>query len=188
MTALEDRLRDVFASLDEQIAVPPMRTPSRRVDVRLIAAAAVVMIAGGLLAASLTDPEPAEIGVAADMRPADFDAAAGDICRALISDISGVAPRFATVEAYIVSAKSRIAAIDVTAAAISSMPPPSDDLGLTSRVLSRLRAARARGEHVVVSAEAGRLGPAQRSWAEIDWILEQARVLLGDHGAKGCRP
>jgi hypothetical protein len=187
MTDIEDRLRDAFGAIDDQLEAPERARP-RRHDVRaLAAAAAIVIIAVSLaFAALITRDDEVDVRAAA-VSPAEFDVRVGEICRQVVRDSSGVAPRFATAEAYAVSATNRLDVIDAAVAAITAVPPPTDDRGIPSRVLALLANARARAEQVIESADAGQLESARRGWAEIDPLLEQARLTLVDHGAEGCR-
>jgi hypothetical protein len=69
MTDVETRLRAAFEALADTVDVAPVKTPAprRRLPVPALAAAAVVLVTGGIVLASRPEPSPAPVVPAAPL-------------------------------------------------------------------------------------------------------------------------
>ena len=194
MTDLEDRLRDAFRAVDAKVVVPARREDvpvERHIGRWLVAAAAVVaLVSGSAIFAGQYDDDQ-RIGVVSNdtpVSPAEFDARASEVCRKIFTDRSGVAPRFATLDAYRVVSEQRGALIASAIGAVAALAPPSDVESLPARVIRTLRVAANNVEVVQHYVDVDDLDNAIVTWPGVDRAIDDALIVLFDHGATGCQP
>jgi hypothetical protein len=194
MTDIEERLRDAFRAVDEHVVVPPRREDVRSVRPvgRWLAAAAVLVVAVTASAIFVaTHDSNRRVGVSADDVPvtaAEFNANASAVCATIIRDRSGVAPRFATLDAYRVVADRRGELIARAIHDVAALAPPADEEGLPATVIRTLRVADNGVDVVEHYVEAGDLDGATTAWPDIDALIDDALTILFNHGAAGCQP
>lgn len=186
MTDIEDRLRDAFTALDGAVTVPARRVPARRSAPWLLAAAAAIVIVVLAVTTVQRRGEP-QVTVAGEVSAAAFDDLANPVCGAVIDGRAGVAPRFATAEAYVLVAEQRIDLVETALASLASLPDAPDDARLKGRVVDALNESIARAEVVLDHAEAGDVDAAVTAWPRVDRYVDRALQLLGAHGAAACR-
>jgi hypothetical protein len=189
MTDIEDRLRDAFGALDRQVVVPPRREvhAARRVaSNRVLALAAAVAIVAGTAFVLTRSSERDTTRVAGEVASETFEAVATPVCRRIIDARGGVAPRFATVEAYVLVAEHRIDLIGSALASLAALPEHPDDPGFRDRVLHTFREATARAQIVLDAASAGAIDRAVSGWPRVDQYIDLGLRLLADRGVDAC--
>lgn len=185
MTDVEERLRDAFRAVDAQTTVPPMRTPTRHVPLRWVAAAAAALAILGAATYLTTDRDNV---VAVDVQPERFDDLADTICARVLREWHVIDPRFATSEAYLLSARARTTLVDSAIVSFTALPDARDDARLRTRVLDLLAEAGVRAGLVERLAARGEVDAAIDAWPNVDEYIGLALTLLAEHGATGCRP
>jgi len=190
MTDLEDRLRDAFRALDDNISMPPRRDvsvrrlPSPRV---LLAAAAVIAVIAGVAVASMVRTSSDDVGVFAQaISPAEFNDRVDALCRPL--RLNRAQPRFATIDAYRIAADQRSRQVAKLRKDLLAVPAPTDDAGLRDEVVADLDQAAERLRYVQDLVDLGRLDALPSSWPAVDDYYDVALQQLQEHGATDCAP
>lgn len=192
---VEDELRDLFAAIDDQIG--PLAGP-RPVDLRrrrrpvVLAVAAVLVVLLGVGALVLDRSRDAALDVDTAGGPLlvegeSFDRLAGSICERLGSARAGVAPRFATAEAYLLSAHGQRAAIERAIGELDSISSAAMERGLVEVTVAGLQDSLALLDRIVAAARAGNLDRAAVLWSSIDDRVARAFEVLVDRGVERCR-
>jgi hypothetical protein len=188
MTDLDDRLRDAFGALDDNISMPPRRDvlvrrlPSTRV---LLAAAAVLAVIASVTVASLVRSSSDDVGVFAQaITPAEFNDRVDALCMPL--RFNRVQPRFATIDAYRIAADERSRQVAKLRKDLLAVPAPTDDARLRDEVVANLGLAAERLRYVQDLVDLGRLDALPSSWPAVDDYYDLALQQLHEHGATEC--
>lgn len=189
----EDRLFDLFHAVDRQIDAGPLPSfapPSRRWQHLAMAASIVAIVAGAWMTlAAGADAPTANVSARPTIEADDsvFVAAAEETCRELERARNGVAPRFRTTEAYLVVVQARRSTIDDAVTRLQGLPPPSDDVSLSVRVVDELRSIGAQLSEIERAAVEGRFDDAEALWSGVDPAIDRAVDELATRGATACR-
>jgi hypothetical protein len=192
---LEHRLRDLFGAIDAQVTPQPLLVAPardrRRVSLPLTAARVMIAMAGvaALVVLVMRNAEPrVEVSVQplTTIDAGVFDERAADLCRSFEVDRNGVAPVFATPEAYITVVEARREVIAAFIDRLAGLTPPDDAPGLPTSVVADLGAASALLDDVERLARAGQLEDAASTWREVDPRIDASIAPLGAHGAAAC--
>lgn len=202
MKDMEGRLRDVFSEYrtqvhaDEDVRGVPASdlAGSARSSARVLAAVAVavVLVAASAVVLATRPVGEGDVGVAARAEPApsaaEFDAAAGAICGAIDEGYNGVEPRFATADAYLVVARSRIQVIDRATGSLVSTQPPRDARrrAVYASALAGLRSARATAGLAADRASAMDVDGAAAALRDADSDVRDAAGVLAAIGIREC--
>ncbi|UDY37967.1 hypothetical protein [Dermatobacter hominis] len=197
-TPAEERIADPF---DAQVDAPPLRSTDgegadgrwaaragrwdrARRPIALAAAVAAVLVIGALVwwrpAADRSDVVSAPSSVA----PQVFDVRVDQVCTDLAGDRAGTRPRFDTLEARQVAARSRIAAVDRARGALLLLAEPTDEPTLPGQVADDLVVARTVAQSVL---DARTAAAAAERWSLVDPAIDRAIAPLARHGASSCR-
>lgn len=167
---------------------PRRRSVRRRRPVGTAAAAAAVLlvvVVGAVTLWSAGRSDTSVVSSSVTVSASEFDRRAGEVCAALARDRAEIRPRFETVEAYVVSAQSRAAAVDRARQSVRAIGEPADAPELPSDVVRALDSARSAAESVVTSSG---VEQAAERWASVDSAIDRSVELLAAHGADGCAP
>lgn len=193
---LDERLAELFAAVEAQVSAPLLtsgaspvadsdarfRRGGRGGRVMLAAAAVVLIVAAGAVASR--PHTTAEVRSTAATAPADeVDALADEVCAQLQRDRAGVRPRFDTLDAYTVSARARIDAVDRALAALATLGDRGGSAEPAERATDALFDARTAAESVLV---ADSVTSAAHRWSAVDPAIDRALTALSEDGAERC--
>jgi predicted Ser/Thr protein kinase len=152
----------------------------------------VVAVGVGATAAIRWADEP---GVSVSAGPgsvstaAQFDRAADELCQGIDRGLNGIDPRFATSEAYVVIARSRVEVIATARSALLSIRPADDTRRrvASASAASALHSAAAAAETVRARARASDIDGATSALEQTDGQVRDAVEALADLGIHECR-
>jgi hypothetical protein len=192
---VEDELRDLFAAIDDQIGpLPEGRSPEsgrRRPVGRAVAAAVLVALltAGAVVLARSTvaHVEVDTAGGPALVERSTFGRLTGAVCERLGRERSGVAPRFATVEAYLVSTQRHRTAIERALHELDTIPSTAGERRAIGAAVDGLEESLGLLEAIAATARAGDLEHAATLWGGVDPRVSAAFELVVERGVDRCR-